>query len=88
MAKSQSKITAVSGNADQSEPDLHFDLQIHPCISCILNCSIYSKQKATQMLMWKYSTRPLEETYQVQMSAARAKWASKCPGRESGGRVK
>ena len=35
---SQSKITAVSENADQSEPDLHnFDLQIHPCISCILN---------------------------------------------------
>ena len=32
----QSKITAASGNVDQSKPESHFDSQIDPYISCIL----------------------------------------------------
>ena len=42
--QSQSKITAVSGNADQSDLDIHFDSQIHPYISFD---RIYSQQKST-----------------------------------------
>ena len=42
---SQSKITAVSWNSDQSEPDLHFDLHIHPYISCILIEYIQSRRQ-------------------------------------------
>ena len=34
--QSQSKITAASGNVDQSKPHSHFDSQIDPYISCIL----------------------------------------------------
>ena len=34
---------------------------------------IYSQQKATQMLRGEYSTRPLGDTYQVQMSGTRTK---------------
>ena len=36
FGQSQSKISAVSGNVDQSKPDSHFDSQIDPYISCIL----------------------------------------------------
>ena len=36
FGQNQSKITAVSGNVDQSKPDSHFDSQIDPYISCIL----------------------------------------------------
>ena len=69
----QSKITAVSGNVDQSEPDLHFDSQIHAYIPCILIEYIHSR-KQQQMLREKHSIRPLKETYQViQMSGARRK---------------
>ena len=35
FGQSQSKITAASGNVDQSKPDSHFDSQIDPYISCI-----------------------------------------------------
>ena len=34
---------------------------------------VYSQQKATQMLRGEHSTRPLGDTYQVQMSGTRTK---------------
>ena len=45
MAEAESKITAVSWNADQSERDLHFDLHIHPYISCIFIEYIQSRRQ-------------------------------------------
>ena len=43
-----------------------------------------SQQKATQMLRGEHNTWPVKGTYQVQMSDARPKKASKCPGGEEG----
>ena len=45
FGQSQSKVTAVSWNVDQSKPDSHFDSQIDPYISCILIEYIHSRRQ-------------------------------------------
>ena len=82
-------ITAVSWNVDHLKPDSHFDSQTDPHILCILTeYTIFTQQKATQMLRGQYTTRPLGDTYQVQISGAHQKLASsKCPGGGRGERV-
>ena len=73
-------------NVDQSKPDPHFDSQIDPYILCILIEYIYGRRQH-QMLRREHSTRSLGDTYQVQISGAHTKLASKCPGGGRGGRV-
>ena len=62
-------ITAVSGNVDQSK----LDSQIDPIIFYAYSDKIYSQQKATQLLRGEHSTRPMGDTYQVQMSGTHTK---------------
>ena len=66
--QSQSKITAASGNVDQSN-------QIHILIHrlSIYFMHIDSQRKATQMLRGELNTRSLEKTYQVQTSGTHPK---------------
>ena len=85
FGQSHSKIIAVSGNVDQSKPDSHFNSQIDSYISCILIECVCSKMRHKCLGGTQYPA--LGGTYQIKMSGDCTKWASKCLGGGSGGRV-